>query len=263
MSDAPGRVSFDRAAEYYDRTRGLPPETTVRVVDLLVGELSGRGRCLEIGVGTGRMALPLADAGQAMAGVDISPAMVARLVEKAGGRAPFPLALADAAALPFRDGVFGGALCVHVLHLIHDWRRAVYELLRVLTSGGVVLVDVGGGRADQLSVVDERFGAIAGRPAHDRPGLTLSTLPELEAYALAAGCTRRSLPPVAARHDESIEARVAKLEQGLYSWTWDADPETLRRAGAETRAWAAEQLGPLDEPHALTYEIQYVAFDVP
>ena len=263
MSDEPERVSFDRAAEYYDRTRALPEGAAAEVVGLLTGELAGRGRCLEIGVGTGRVALPLAEAGQAMAGVDISAAMVARLVEKAGGRAPFPVALADATALPFRADEFGGALCVHVLHLIPDWRSAFDELIRVLAPGSVVLVDVGGGRGDQLHVVEERFGAAAGRKYDERPGLTPETMPELAAYASAAGCVRRELTTIVVRFDESVEERVTTLEQGLYSWTWGVEPGRLRRAGAETRAWAEEHLGSLSDPRQLTAEIRYVAFDVP
>jgi len=263
VSDARDRISFDRAAEYYDRTRGLPADAVTAIVDQLRGEVADRGRCLEVGVGTGRIALPLAAAGQAMAGVDISVAMVARLVAKAGGRVPFPIALGDATALPFRENAFGGALCVHVLHLIAEWRRAFDELLRVLASDAIILVDVGGGTHDELEVVEERFGAEAGRKSDERPGLTRSRLPELEKYAAAAGCVRRDLAPVVVRYDETIEERIARLEEGLYSWTWGIDPETLLRAGTRTRAWAAEHVGPLQESRSLTTEIRYVAFDVP
>src|SRR5262245_20433845 len=83
--DPSGRVSFDRAAEFYDQTRALPAAALDGVVDLLGAELEGRGRCLEIGVGTGRIALPLSGAGVPMAGVDVSAQMVARLLEKSGG----------------------------------------------------------------------------------------------------------------------------------------------------------------------------------
>src|SRR5712664_837867 len=91
-----GSVNFDRAAGFYDQSRRQSPSVDAETAALLCQELAGRGRCLEIGVGTGRIGLPLHNAGIEMAGVDISPLMVQRLVEKAGGRPPFPLALADA-----------------------------------------------------------------------------------------------------------------------------------------------------------------------
>src|SRR5579883_357500 len=158
-----GSVNFDRAVGYYDHTRYVTPEAEAEVTALLAGELSGRGRCLEIGVGTGRIALPLASAGVALAGVDISAGMVGLLVEKSGGRAPFPLALADATGLPFPDGAFGAAIAAHVLHLIPPWREAIGELRRVVRPGGVALVSLTGGPSDSmLPEVRERFTREAG-----------------------------------------------------------------------------------------------------
>ncbi len=46
-------VNFDRAAGYYDATRGLPDAVSDAITDVLADELNGRGLCLEIGVGTG------------------------------------------------------------------------------------------------------------------------------------------------------------------------------------------------------------------
>jgi SAM-dependent methyltransferase len=54
------------------------------VVDLLL-DLAGGGRALELGIGTGRIALPLARRGVSVHGVDLSEAMVARLHAKPGG----------------------------------------------------------------------------------------------------------------------------------------------------------------------------------
>src|ERR1700722_5659646 len=110
-----------------------------QLTGLLAAELAGRQPCVEIGVGTGRFALPLRAAGIAMAGTDISGAMLRRLAANAGGGSPFPLAQADATRLPFAAGTFGSVLAVHVLHLIPDWRVAVDEAVRVLRPGGALV----------------------------------------------------------------------------------------------------------------------------
>ncbi len=68
----------ETSAEMFDRALVDP------VVDLLV-ELAGSGRALELGIGTGRIALPLAQRGVAVHGIDLSAAMVARLRAKPGG----------------------------------------------------------------------------------------------------------------------------------------------------------------------------------
>src|SRR3954462_7462537 len=62
------------------------PAVVAPVVDLLV-ELAGSGRALELGIGTGRIAVPLAARGVPVHGIDLSRAMTARLRVKAGGAA--------------------------------------------------------------------------------------------------------------------------------------------------------------------------------
>ena len=54
------------------------------IVDFLA-ELAGDGAALELGIGTGRIALPLARRGVRVHGIDLSEAMVARLRAKPGG----------------------------------------------------------------------------------------------------------------------------------------------------------------------------------
>jgi ubiquinone/menaquinone biosynthesis C-methylase UbiE len=116
-------VRFDRAADEYDRTRAISDRAMAQTIELLRSELEGRGRVLEVGVGTGLLTLPLHEAGIPVAGIDLTPAMLGKLVEKADGRPPFPLVLADAIRMPFLDGTFGGAYLRWVLHLIPDCGR--------------------------------------------------------------------------------------------------------------------------------------------
>ncbi len=62
------------------------PDVVDAAVDVLA-ELAGAGRALELGIGTGRIALPLARRGVPVHGIDLSRAMVARLRDKPGGDA--------------------------------------------------------------------------------------------------------------------------------------------------------------------------------
>ncbi|MFG2819656.1 class I SAM-dependent DNA methyltransferase [Kitasatospora sp. NPDC048365] len=78
---------FDaRVAEHYDESTGaeFQPDTIARTVDLLA-DLAAGGRALELGIGTGRIALPLARRGVPVHGIDLSRAMAARLRAKPGG----------------------------------------------------------------------------------------------------------------------------------------------------------------------------------
>ncbi len=72
-----------------------------KTIELLSGELRDRGPVLEVGVGTGQLGLPSHDAGIAVIGLDLARPMMDKLVEKAGGRSPFPLVQGDATRMPF------------------------------------------------------------------------------------------------------------------------------------------------------------------
>ena len=71
------------AATYDEDTASM---STAAVIDFLEGLADG-GRVLELGIGTGRIALPLAAQGLPVYGIELSQAMVAKLKEKPGGEA--------------------------------------------------------------------------------------------------------------------------------------------------------------------------------
>lgn len=76
----------ERIAARYDESAAemFDPAAVDPVVDFLVA-LAGEGPALELGIGTGRIALPLAQRGVPVHGIDLSKAMVARLRAKPGG----------------------------------------------------------------------------------------------------------------------------------------------------------------------------------
>jgi SAM-dependent methyltransferase len=84
-----------QVAERYDAALGDrgDPEVVAATVDFLV-ELAGEGAALELGIGTGRIALPLAARGVRVHGIDLSPDMVAQLRAKPGGE-EIPVTIGD------------------------------------------------------------------------------------------------------------------------------------------------------------------------
>ena len=73
----------ERAAAKYDESDMFDPAVVDPVVDLLA-DLAGKGRALELGIGTGRIALPLARRGVPVHGIELSNAMAAKLRAKPG-----------------------------------------------------------------------------------------------------------------------------------------------------------------------------------
>jgi SAM-dependent methyltransferase len=130
----------DRIADVYDATTADLPDPG-DCVDRLA-ELAGPGPALELGIGTGRVALPLAARGVQVHGIDASEAMVERLRAKPGGEA-IPVTLGDFAGVP----VEGSYRLVYVvfntffaLLTQDDQVRCFAGVARRLAPGGAFLL---------------------------------------------------------------------------------------------------------------------------
>ncbi len=121
------KIPFNRVAEVYDRTRGLPQHVMLKLREIMTRELGRHRTVLDVGVGTGRFARLLLDSRFEVFGVDISRRMLGKAVEKGVGN----LVLGDACFLPFRDKSFDVAVCIGVLHLIREWNKPLQEICRV------------------------------------------------------------------------------------------------------------------------------------
>jgi SAM-dependent methyltransferase len=258
MSDR--SIAFDRAADFYDETRSYSEGTARATTELLVAELRGRGRALEVGVGTGLIALPLHGAGIPMLGLDLSAPMLGKLVDKSGGRPPFPLVRGDATLLPFGDGAVGAALIRWVLHLVRDWRGVVAEVARVVRPGGVLVVHLGayGGPWDEIH---RRFAELVDVPV-DPLGIGWHREEELDEEVQRIGGRLRLLPTLRDPSEEPLGRFLDGIEANRYSWTWPVPDDVRSAAVRKLRAWTEDRFGPLDTPVRFETEIVWRAYDL-
>lgn len=265
-------VSFDRAAEFYDTTRGYAEGSAERIRDSIVAYTgAGQGtRFLELGVGTGRIALPFIRASYDYTGVDVSPAMMARLAGKLAGDPSaatyrYELREADITALPFEAARFGVIIAVHVLHLVEGWQQAVQEARRVLRPGGWLLCGSDEAPGEDGSSADASLpaplrvrrrwwemrrelgiGRSAGRSDARGQGAQLSehlrsTGARVERVELAAFAQ----PPISAREmAERIKARV-------FSSDWDTAEASHAELSARLDEWLAQAIDAPEAPEAI------------
>lgn len=112
-------------------------------------ELRSDDRLLDVGCGTGAAVRKAAPLVERAVGVDLSPAMIARARELAGGLANAEFEEGDSERLPFEDGAFTAVLCTSSFHHYPDPERATHEMARVLGPGGRVAI--GDGSSDRLA----------------------------------------------------------------------------------------------------------------
>ena len=251
-------LSFDRAADYYDKTRSLPPEYVEQVTDLLVAEIAAP--LLEVGVGTGRIALPLMERGIEVFGIDISKEMVDRFLAKQFDHSLLHVGLGDATRLPFANDTFRSALAVHVLHLVDRWRTLCEEVVRVVKPGGRFVVDYGGWGDDEWKDIQIHFVEIAGieRP---RPGAT--SIKEIDEHMQSLGARHRRLPTITTTRTGSYSKLLDRIHDGLYSFTWSLDDAKRKQAADETREWAAGRYGDLNEPREMNWVVAFSVYEIP
>jgi len=132
---------YDDEAEHDGR---FAPEAVEPVVDFLTG-LAGHGRALELGIGTGRIALPLAARGVPVHGIDLSEEMVARLRAKPGGE-QIPVTIGDFATVNVEETFTLAYLVYNTIQNLttQDAQVACFQnVADHLEPGGCFVIEVG------------------------------------------------------------------------------------------------------------------------
>jgi SAM-dependent methyltransferase len=212
------------------------------------GALGPASRVLEIGVGTGRIALPLAPHVAAYVGADLSVPMLEKLVAKRGDLRVH-LVRADAPRLPFAAASFDAVVAVHVFHLIAGWREALAGAAHMLRPDGLLLHGADDhSRGGAWRRWRDRFAESAGVRNVGVPAESFETFPEEGGWRPAGvhrlGFSRRVRPRdlldlVAGRSwsstwrlgDEELAAAVEALRRDLLIEFPDLDRQVEIEAG--------------------------------
>ncbi len=124
---------FDLLAPFYDHFMPAPdPDLWLEVL-----RLPAAGPLLDLGGGTGRIGAGLRRLVAPVVVVDVSR----RMLGKARCKGGLETVQADAARLPFGDGLFPRAVVADALHHFPDQEAAIRELLRVLAPGGRLVIE--------------------------------------------------------------------------------------------------------------------------
>ena len=127
-------------AHEYDQTDSLDPAPAV---EFLAGLVPDGGRVLELAVGTGRVAIPLAGRGVAVEGIEGSAAMVEQMRAKPGG-ASIPAVIGDMADAAVTGPFQLAYLVFNTLFNLPSQKRQVdcfRNVAQVLDPGGLFVIE--------------------------------------------------------------------------------------------------------------------------
>jgi SAM-dependent methyltransferase len=221
----------DRIADTYDELYRDTLDTEGAVEAL--AELARDGPVLELAIGTGRLALPLAERGLEIHGIDASERMVAKLREKPGGDA-IPVTMGDFAEVAV-EGTYSLIFLVFntlfALLTQEDQLRCFANAAKHLADGGVFVVEAfmpdlarfdRGQRAHVNHVDAERVMFDTSR--HD----PIEQRVDSQHVVITEGATK--LYPVAIRYafpsELDLMARLAGLELRERWGNWKREPFT-------------------------------------
>ncbi|KPK81307.1 MAG: hypothetical protein AMS25_06985 [Gemmatimonas sp. SM23_52] len=241
MGDYDASTYGEHIADVYDEWYvGLERDAVVE----RLAELAGPGPVLELGIGTGRVALPLQERGVEVHGIDASPAMAAKLRAKRGGDR-IPLTIADFADV----GVAGEFSLIFI----------VFNTIFALTT-----------QEDQLRC----FRNVAGKLAHGGLFVFDAFVPDLGRFDRGQRLALEAIESdgvrvEASRHDpvhqRVVTRHVLVSEQGIrfyplvtrYAWPSELDL-MARLAGLQLRerwgGWRREPFTAASTSHVSVYE---------
>ena len=243
-----------RVAHAYDRNRYHHPEVSGRIATAICDPVERAFRephLIEVGVGTGRIGMPVVARGFRFTGVDIDPEMMEVFRSKYSGVSrKVSLVTADAQALPFEAQSFHALIAVHVWHLVPDLEQGVSEAVRVLKPGGFLFEgwDAPVGVSAESEIQERWMEAIRGYGYAIQRGAHRSALESSKRYLQSRGLDSKE--SVIAKWEvlhsplEVLEA----LAEGLFSFTRSVPVEVRFAAARDVKGFLLERYPDLETP---------------
>lgn len=254
------RVDFSANAAIYDRRHGA--SVSDEGLDRLwrAAGMSAGDRVLDIGAGTGRVAIPLATQRCRVVALEPASGMVEQLRRKDGDGRVQPL-VAEGSALPFPPGSFNVVVIARLLYLTPDWRAILDEACRVLSISGILLHEWGNGEADEewVRIREEarRLFERAGVTAPFHPGVRSET--DVDEHLATLGMVQDGEVAMGPGPTITLGEFLRRLTEGELSYIWNV-PEHVRTAALPNlRRWS-EQTFDLGAPINVPRQIRWTLF---
>jgi SAM-dependent methyltransferase len=254
------RVDFSANAPVYDRRHG-----TVLALDVVrklahCGSLEPGCRVLDIGAGTGRVAIAFASIGCETIGFDPAIAML----NEARRKAPhirMHIVAGEGSRLPFAKGHFDAVILARTLYLMADWRMVLREARDVLKPGGRLFHEWGNGQADepwvQIREKARRLFENAGVENPFHPGARSEA--EVDTCLMKLGFERVDELDTGPGPSMTLQDFIARIASGELSYIWNVPEDARKSCLPELNRWC-EQTFDLSQPMPIPREIRWTIY---
>jgi SAM-dependent methyltransferase len=254
------RVDFSANASVYDRRHGavLPRDVARELADS--AGLEPEARVLDVGAGTGRVAIAFAGMGYQVTALDPASRMLNELRVKAR-ECSVQLVTGEGARLPFARSSFDAVILARILYLMPDWKTVLREAYEVLKPGGCVFHEWGNGQANEAWVqVREMLRALfqnAGVEAPFHPGARFEA--EVEAVLIGLGFVRSKKLPIGPGPNMTLHDFLGRVAAGEFSYIWNIPTHVQESCIALLNKWCQETFD-LQQPFPMPRELEWTSY---
>lgn len=233
------RVDFSANASVYDNRHGaiLAPDIAHDLVSR--GELPREGRVLDVGAGTGRVAIAFAAIGFKTVALDPALPMLGELRRKAPDSQIHAVA-GEGTRLPFIASHFDAVILARVLYLMADWQMVLRQTYDMLKPGGCLFHEWANGEAGEAWVQIREMSrtlfeeAGVNNPFH--PGALSEA--EVDDFLVGLGLDRRNELRIGPGPTMTLRDFVEKIVSGEFSYIWNVPTHVRKSCLPRLRRWS-------------------------
>jgi len=247
----PRRVDFSANSPIYDKRHGVA--ISAQLAEALANGLTNASRIIDIGAGTGRVSVALANEGLRVVAVDPAIAMLRTMRQKPGGGA------AEGTRLPFRRGSADVVILARLLYLVAGWQELLRETKEVLRKGGTLFHEWGNGNDTERWVeVREKARTLfqdAGIEDPFHPGARTELA--VDSFLGELGFVRREQIAAGAGPVITLTDFLNKIASGEFSYIWNIPKDVQDSCLPRLRRWCESRFD-LDQPVPIPAELKWI-----
>ena len=220
----------------------MPRDVAQKLAD--AGGLEPGARILDVGAGTGRVAIAFAEIGYRVTALDPALRMLDEVRLKAH-HCRVQLVAGEGGRLPFGTSLFDAVILARILYLMADWTAVLREVYDVLKPGGFLFHEWGNGQAGEAWVqVREKLRALfldAGVETPFHPGARSEA--EVDDFLIERGFVRRERLSAGPGPCMTLHDFVGRIAAGEFSYVWNIPAHVQESCIPLLNQWCQDTFG--------------------